>query len=381
MRVLLATTAGAGHFGPLVPVADAAQRRGDEVLVVAPQSFAGFVERAGYRFRPGADPPEEELRPVWERVPTLSRDEANEVVVREIFGRLDARAMLPGVRAAIEEWRPDLVLRDPSEFASAVAVEIYGIPHARVAIGLAAFEEEALRIAAGAVDELRRSVGLPADPDADAIRRSRYLTTVAASVEDPIHLGPSKALRFRDPGWEVVTTPLPDWWNDGDAPFVYVTFGTVAATLPLAASVYRNALEAVDGLPANVLLTTGDRGDPNGLGLLPANVHVERFVPQREILGHASAVVHHGGFGSTMGALAAGVPAVVVPLFADQPYNARRVEAIGAGLALDVADGPGSLRAALERVLDEPSFRDAACRIAGEMRALPTADEVLAAVL
>ena len=145
----------------------------------------------------------------------------------------------------------------------------------------------------------------------------------------------------------------------------------------MAGGVYGAALQAVDGLAARILLTTGDRGDPDGLGPLPANVHVERFVPQAEVLAHASAVVHHGGFGTTLGALAAGVPAVVVPLFADQPYNARRVEAVGAGLAVDIGGGAGALRDALERVLAEASFRDSAARVAAEMRALPTADEVL----
>ena len=380
MRVLLATTAGAGHFGPLAPLAEACRRRRDEVLVVAPPSFAPFVERAGYPFRPGADPPEDELRPVWELVPTLPPDEANVVVIRDVFGRLDARAMFPHVRAAIEEWRPDLVLRDPSEFASAVAAELHGVPHARVAIGLASMEALSLRIAAVALDELRGSVGLPADPGGEALRRSPYLTSVPASVEDPDESGPPGAHRFRDPGSDAAPATLPDWWDGGDAPLVYVTFGTVAATLPMGASAYRTALEAVDGLPVNVLLTTGDRGDPDALGPLPANVHAERFVAQAEVLGHAAAVVHHGGFGSTFGALAAGVPAVVVPLFADQPYNARRVEAVGAGLAVDAADGATALHGALERVLGDRSFGDEARRVAGEMRALPSADEVLARI-
>ena len=53
-----------------------------------------------------------------------------------------------------------------------------------------------------------------------------------------------------------------------------------------------------------------------------------------------------------LGALLSGVPQVVVPLFADQPYNARRIAALGAGLAAD-AEGPEAMRAAVERLLDE----------------------------
>jgi UDP:flavonoid glycosyltransferase YjiC (YdhE family) len=89
--------------------------------------------------------------------------------------------------------------------------------------------------------------------------------------------------------------------------------------------------------------------------------------------------VGHGGSGTTFGALAAGVPLVVVPFFADQPVNAARVAAAGAALTVE----PGGalaprLRAALETVLGDPSYRRAASTIAGEMRAFPPVDEVLA---
>ena len=53
-------------------------------------------------------------------------------------------------------------------------------------------------------------------------------------------------------------------------------------------------------------------------------------------------MVCHGGFGTVRGGLTAGVPMAVLPLFADQPYNAARVAEIGAGIALDAAGRPGS---------------------------------------
>jgi UDP:flavonoid glycosyltransferase YjiC (YdhE family) len=84
-------------------------------------------------------------------------------------------------------------------------------------------------------------------------------------------------------------------------------------------------------------------------------------------------VVCHGGSGSTLGALAAGVPLVVVPLFADQPLNARRVEAVGAGLVVRPPD-PTAIRAAVRRVLQEEPFRAAAERLAAELRSQPPTD-------
>ena len=78
-----------------------------------------------------------------------------------------------------------------------------------------------------------------------------------------------------------------------------------------------------------------------------------------------------------MGALLAGVPQVVVPLFADQPYNAQRIAALGAGLA---AEDPAGVRAAVERLLAEPAFRVAAGRVALEAQGLPPIDEASRAI-
>ncbi len=112
-------------------------------------------------------------------------------------------------------------------------------------------------------------------------------------------------------------------------------------------------------------------------------------MPQADVLAQAAVVVGHGGSGTTLGALAAGLPQVVVPLFADQPDNARRVAAIGAGVAVEVSpDAPvrgtidvGALSAAIEAVLDEPAYGVAARAVAAELAALPPADEALAALL
>jgi len=88
---------------------------------------------------------------------------------------------------------------------------------------------------------------------------------------------------------------------------------------------------------------------------------------------HAAAMVCHGGSGTVNLGLAAGVPIVVVPLFADQPYNARRVEAVGAGLALEPSD-LALLPDAVRAVLAERSYRESAGLIARETSALPTVD-------
>ena len=117
-----------------------------------------------------------------------------------------------------------------------------------------------------------------------------------------------------------------------------------------------------------VLLTVGTEVDPADLGDVPAHVHVEPWVPQGAVMAHAAAMVGHGGSGSTLAAMAAGMPLAVVPLFADQPENADRVAALGAGLRLDDVSG---LRAAVDALLEDPSYRSGARAVASEIAALP----------
>jgi hypothetical protein len=379
VRVLVASTRGAGHFGPLVPFIEGGLRAGHEVLVVGPPALADAVDAAGYPFRTGGAPPDEELGALWERVPAVPREEAEAIVIGGIFAGLNVAAMLPGLRRACAEWRPDIVLREQSEFASAIAAEVHGVPHARVAIGLALAEEESLRIAGPVLDE--RRPGLAA-----RIRASPLLTTFPASLEDPAATGPPATHRFRDPAAAPSSEPLPDWWPGDRRPLVYVSFGSVAGTLPLAGPIYAAVMDAAAGLSARVLLTVGNETDLGVVGPAPPNVRVERWVPQARVLGRASAVVCHGGSGTTLGALAAGLPLVVVPLFADQPLNARRVAEVGAGVAIEhdeptpVRVDPAALRAAIERVLAEPAYAAAARAIADEMAALPPAVEAVAAL-
>jgi MGT family glycosyltransferase len=122
-------------------------------------------------------------------------------------------------------------------------------------------------------------------------------------------------------------------------------------------------------------VTVGRDRDPADLGPLPGNVRAERWVPQRRVMPHAAAMVCHGGFGTVRMALASGVPMVVLPLFADQPHNARRIAELGAGIALERGQaGIAELAGAVEVVLDDLFYRAAAARVAAEVRTLPPVD-------
>jgi UDP:flavonoid glycosyltransferase YjiC (YdhE family) len=360
VRVLFASTQGTGHFGPLIPLIEACRRNGHETLVVGPPT----LRARGYDFEAGATPPDDVLGPLWRSMPTLPPAQGEVLVVGVIFARLNVDAMLPKHHEVIERWRPDLVVRESAEFASAIAAERHGVPHVRVAASTSYVEHGALGIAGPVLDETLPGIF-------DRIAESPYLTYFPPSV-DP---APFEVTRLRHPAADAEPGPLPDWRPGADGPLVYVSFGSVAATFPPAAQVYARTLEQVADLPARVLLSTG--GNDVELGDVPGNVHVERWVDEPALLGHAAAVVGHGGTGTTLSALAAGCPLVGVPLFGDQPMNVASVAAAHAGVVASL-DGIGR---GVERVLEDERFRLAAVRAADEMRAQRPVDGLLEAVL
>jgi UDP:flavonoid glycosyltransferase YjiC (YdhE family) len=154
---------------------------------------------------------------------------------------------------------------------------------------------------------------------------------------------------------------------------VYLSFGSVAPTTPMYPRLYRAAIERLAPLPSRLLVSTGRR-DPAELGRLPANVHVERWVDEDAIGHHAAAMVSHGGAGSIRGALAAGVPLVVLPLFAEQPDNAAAVAATGAGIAVE---GVAGIDDALRVLLADAAYARRAQAIAAEIAALPPVSEAV----
>ena len=372
MRVLLATTANDGHFGPLVPFARACRAAGHEVRVSAPASYATALERAGFAHEPFADAPPEIIGPIMASLPGMSFEAADDTVIRDVFGRIDAQAGLPAVVETFERWRPDVVVRESAELASLAAAERAGVPHVHVCIGM---HEIATRFAA-AMDrplaELDALVGLPEGQCAAALAAETVLSSVPEMLDHAVGDGVPGFMRFSEPPSADVGE-LPGSWEDRGLPLVYVTFGSVTGSLLPFRGVFREALDALADVDARVLLTTGRRVEPDDLRPWPANAHVEQWWQQDAALADAAVMLGHGGFGTTMGALAAGVPQVVAPIFtSDQVANGAHVAAVGAGLAVPM--GPGSVTRAASEVstlLADPSYAAAARTVRDAIADLP----------
>ena len=144
--------------------------------------------------------------------------------------------------------------------------------------------------------------------------------------------------------------------------------------------VLQNVLDAVATLPVDAVVTVRDDLDRASLHV-PSNAEVRGFTRHAALLPHADAFVGHGGHGGIMAALAFGVPMVLLPLDRDQPHNAARVAAVGAGRALDKAAGPDEIAAAIEAVRTGTTERsraiDLANAIAGYGNAAVDAVEAL----
>ena len=375
MRVLVSTTGNDGHFGPLLPFARGWAAAGHEVRVAAPASYADALARAGLPHEPFGEPPPEAIGPVMAGLPALPFEEADEIVVRDVFGRFDAQAALPGLLETLERWHPDVVVRESAELGSLAAAERAGVPHVHVCIGMHEVASRFAELVVEPLAELGRLAGLPADRMAAALDGETVLSLVPELLDHPdggAPSGPGAFHRFHEPASAPGGTRSPEW-GDPDLPLVYVTFGSVAGSIPPIAGVFREAVDALAELDACVVMTVGRTVDPEGLGPVPANAHVVQWLPQHEVLAHASAMLGHGGFGTTMGALSAGVPQVVVPLFSfDQAVNGSHVAAVGAGVTTRI--GPGEVASGASQiagVLADPSYAEAARRVASALRDLP----------
>jgi MGT family glycosyltransferase len=162
-------------------------------------------------------------------------------------------------------------------------------------------------------------------------------------------------------------------FGDNDRPNVYCTLGTFTNSN---AEVFRTLIDAFSSLEIDVLMTTGGRITSDELGLLPTNVTVEAYVPQAQVVARADLVVCHGGSGTMLASLGAGVPIVAIPQGADQFINAPWWVRSGAVTVLPSAGlEPTSIAASIANALDDPVMRAAAASTARDMAAMPSPDE------
>ncbi|WP_159458546.1 glycosyltransferase [Roseisalinus antarcticus] len=377
MRFVFTSTHLSGHLLPLLRYGQALRDRGQEVRFASTEAARPALEKAGLELFVVDEPPEEDTKAVWERLDAADAHGALLVAFGELFGGITPKAAMPRVMTLIEEWQPDLILRECAAPVGLVAAQKAGLKSARIGIMSDQFYDTHRDVYFSAIDRLRVEAGLSPDAGAGWAAEQAFTSFPEAVDRFALDDGQHEPLRVRPLGSATkASAEMPAWKPTDGRPLLYITLGTVSGRSERVRKTYLRALEAVSTLPVQALLTTGPIMQHEMLGTIPDNVFVETFIPQAEVFEHASAVVNHGGSGTFIGALAAGLPQVVVPLFADQPANARALEASGAGISVYDSEVE-TLRAAMERVLVDEKIRAAAARVAAEMAGMRSMDEAV----
>ena len=333
------------------------------------------VSAAGFEAHPAGTGAE--TREQWSaRFPGFDRlvgDAQRTFFFTKIFADIELAPRAADLERIVSSWRPDLVVHEIAELAAPLVCTAAGIPYVDVGYG-SLVPLSILEAAGAAAAEQWRTRGLEPHRFAGLFRHL-YVDTFPQSLEtaEISLIGPVQPMR------PAAATSLAAGLA-GSTPtgrrLVYVTMGTVWNR---DLEVFRRILAALADQPFDVVATVGRTNDPAALGPQPPNVSVHRWIAQEEILPRCALVIAHGGAGTTLGALAHGVPLLVIPQGADQFNNAERVVSAGAGRML-VGDDlrVDALRGAVAEILDDPAYRRAARAIAGEIAAMPTAASVLA---
>ncbi|MEV0219876.1 nucleotide disphospho-sugar-binding domain-containing protein [Streptomyces sp. NPDC050704] len=374
MRVLFAAVSVTSHLLPMVPLAGALRAAGHEVILVGQPDLLPEAEAAGFvtasvgsaqleaeRRRRMAQLAEQQAavpggtwQPTWDQLAARWRERVNGVLDDYLeIGRW---------------WRPDLIVTDPLEFSARVLGGALGVPVVVHRWGPETMSTEAAGPARRALAETCARVGVPdglGDP---------------ALVIDPCPPGlqfpeaaPAQAVRhvpFNGAG------SVPEWAHRGTGGRrrVCVSLGSMPADLGGLALLrtLASALAALDRVEALVPLDPRLREQ---VGELPDSVRVVDPAPLNLFLDGCAAVIHHGGSGTALTAIAHGLPQLVLPQFSPAlAMCGERVSATGVGLNLpaDTRPGPAEIATAVRTLLDDPGPRARAEEVRRTMVRQPT---------
>lgn len=381
MRVLLTLPPSQGSLHGALPLAAALTAAGHEVAFCSSAPFEGEVKPYGYDYFPAGLDWQINDADLIRRLADASGPDLSALAgpdpARWItwatdnqFMRTAARAVFVDVRRIAESWGADLVVSNLVDLGGLVAAESLGIPYASLGTSAGTARDLTDQLA-GALTWLRAEAGLPPDPDLAMLYRHLHLAFTTPLFDGPAAVFPPSMCFLRRTGTIRPDEQLPTWAADLTRPLVLVSLGTVFHRLT---DVYRSIVEVLRDEPIELGVAIGFDQDPSCLGPQPDNVHVEPWLPLPLLFPHCAALVTHGGFNSTMEALSAGVPLVVIPMAGDQPYCALRCAALGVGRAIRPDDRlPANILNATRHVLADPSYRAAAHRIKTANAVLPTA--------
>ncbi len=353
----------------MLPLARSLAEAGHDVAFASSEPVVGAAEMEGFTaFRVGLAP--DTVEPLARRVrglaASLPPSDVRRFVFTELFVGIELEPRANDLFTVIEQWAPHVVVHDVAEFAAPLVATVVGIPYVEHSYG-PAVQDDVIRAAGRAAAPFWGSHDLAPHPLGGSYRYL-YLDVCPPSLQIPGAVaGAVQSIRTVETQSPAKQLP----WLDElrGRPIVYITLGTVYNRN---VDVFRALLDGLRDEALNIVVTVGRQNDPAMLGDQPSNIHVHRYIAQEQLLPHCAAVVTHGGAGSTLGALAFGLPLLIVPQGADHFYNADRVVAAGAAVRL-MPDRltAESARDAIRVLLHDDTFRTAALRIKNEFDTMP----------
>ena len=280
-------------------------------------------------------------------------------------------------------WHPDVVVREEGEFASTLVAAILGVPCVDVGWGPMR-PGHLVAVAAEALAVLWRRYGLAPRRNA-GVYEWLYLDPCPPSLQ-AAYADEVSTLHRVQPVPLTSSPPagvLPNWFDRLDGrPVVYVTLGT-EPTFNDDPSFFRAVIEGLNDEGLELVITVGPTGDPESFGPQPEHVHIERFIPQAAVLKDCVAAITNGGSGSTVGALASGVPVLTVSSAGapSQVRNAEAAAAFGAGRVLSREEvTPEQIRQEIRLLTTTKSYTAQAQQLARENSSMPTPAEAASAI-
>ena len=158
-----------------------------------PEKGGAIVREAGLAHALSGFPDEEDLREIWDSLPKMPPEVAEETILTQLFAGRYPQAALPALRATVQSWKPDLIVRESMEFAAVIVAAETNIPIVRIAITNAEFEARTLHGAAEPVDLLRHAAGLHPDQGA-AMLAAPAFTSFPPSLDGDTGLDVTEAL-------------------------------------------------------------------------------------------------------------------------------------------------------------------------------------------
>jgi UDP:flavonoid glycosyltransferase YjiC (YdhE family) len=368
MRVLFFGCPGFGHVVPQLPLARAMREQGDQVALVTAASFDPLLETEEIALL-AAGPEVPQLAGELERVTgfdILAAPPSAEIEA-ELFAGVRIDLAYEDSLAVARDFKPDLIIVDAMDYVGRIVAGALDVPHAVIALGPAVRPESvaATNARSAASHEAR---GLTPQ------QARWYLDTCPPALQFDDFRATAARLALRPEAYTGgAAVPAPG--GERGRPRVLVNFGT----LFVVPEVITPIVQALLTSDLDIRVTLGPTRNAEEFDVDSDRVEFVGFTPLAQLLSDVDAVVAAGGAGTILGTLAQGLPMVLTPLAADQPLHAGRAAAAGAAIAFPVGEfKPEQVADAVASVIEEPDYREAAQRIAAEIKAMASPAEVAA---